>query len=206
MTIGPPADAELAPTARVLARAFRDNPLNHAVICSDDSDRRLRSNLHGMRALLPVAVRHGRVLVASSKGVVTAALVASPPGALPLPPPAAVPRLRCWLGQGWRVARRWGDVFEALEALHPLDSHWYLGTLGVDPPLQGRGVGMALLERWLVGVDDDAASAYLETDTAGNVSFYQRAGFAVEGETLILGVRIWLMRRPPQGPRASPEQ
>ena len=33
----------------VLARAFRDNPLNVAVIGSGDAERRLSSNLYGMQ-------------------------------------------------------------------------------------------------------------------------------------------------------------
>jgi ribosomal protein S18 acetylase RimI-like enzyme len=153
-----------------------------------------------MRALLPVAKRYGEVLVATLDGVVAGSLVAPPPGRLPLPPPPWVSRLRCLLGQGWQVARRWSQVYEALEALHPVESHRYLGTLGVDPPLQRRGVGGALLSKWLSCVDWEGAPAYLETDSEQSVRFYERAGFALEGETAILGVKVWRLRRAPCGP------
>jgi ribosomal protein S18 acetylase RimI-like enzyme len=97
------------------------------------------------------------------------------------------------------VARRWAEVFEALDLLHPLEPHWYLGTLGVDPDHQGRGVGTALLRYWLAHAEGDGSIAYLETDLQGNVGFYERQGFAVERETRVLGVRVWCMRRPPVG-------
>jgi ribosomal protein S18 acetylase RimI-like enzyme len=198
-SIAPLTGSELAQTIDVLARAFRDNALNRAVIRSDDANNRLLSNRHGMQALLPVARRYGEALIAMVDGVVAGGLVAPPPGRLPLPPPSLLSRLRCLTGQGWRVARRWSQVYEALEALHPKEPHRYLGTLGVDPPLQGRGVGRALLSKWLAGVDQDGVPAYLETDSERSVRFYESAGFALAGETAILGVRVWRMRRAPHG-------
>jgi hypothetical protein len=195
-------DLELTPAIEVLARAFRDSALNWAVVRSDDSNERLVSNRHGMRALLPVAQQHGEALVATVDGVVAGGLVAPPPGRLPLPPPPPLSRLRCLMGQGWQVARRWSHVYEALEALHPKEPHRYLGTLGVDPPLHGRGVGGALLSAWLAGVDPQRMPAYLETDSERSVGFYETAGFEVEGEVAIFGVRVWRMRRAARGSTA----
>jgi GNAT superfamily N-acetyltransferase len=171
------ADADRQQAIAVLARAFCDNPLNLAVIGERDARRRLRSNLYGMRSLLPVAAHHGNILAARVAGRVVGVLISAAPDAYPLPPPPAIQRLRCLLGQGWRVAARWGRVYDALWAHHPLDPTWYLGTLGVDPTLHGRGVGTALLERWLERVDREGSAAYLETDLLANVGFYARAGF-----------------------------
>jgi ribosomal protein S18 acetylase RimI-like enzyme len=194
--IGPLSAAEISPLAAVLARAFRDNPLNVAVVQSDDPAFRIRCNFHGMRALLPVAQTSGQVLTARLEGRLAGALVAVNPYGYPLPAPPLAARLRCFWGQGWRVARRWGRVFESLDALHPLEPLGYLGTLGVDPSFQGRGVGTALLACWLAGLDREATGAYLETDRCENVAFYERSGFRVLGETRVLGARIWRMRRP----------
>jgi ribosomal protein S18 acetylase RimI-like enzyme len=180
----------------VLARAFCDNPLNVAVVGGGDARRRLRSNLYGMRSLLPAAADHGNILAASIAGRVAGVLISVPPGAYPLPPPPVVQRLRCLLGQGWRVAARWGRVFDTLRAHHPCEPSWYLGTLGVDPTLHGQGVGSALLERWLEGVDREGSAAYLETDVRANVGFYGHAGFELEGEVEVLGIPIWRMWRP----------
>jgi ribosomal protein S18 acetylase RimI-like enzyme len=189
-------DADRQQAIDVLARAFCDNPLNVAVIGGGDAGRRLRSNLYGMRSLLPVAADCGDVLAASVAGRVAGVLISALPGAYPLPPPPAIQRLRCLLGQGWRVAARWGRVYDALRAHHPLEPSWYLGTLGVDPAFHGQGVGSALLERWLERVDREGSAAYLETDVFANVGFYARAGFELEGEVEVLGTPIWRMWRP----------
>jgi GNAT superfamily N-acetyltransferase len=182
--IGPLVDADRAAAARVLAAAFRDNPLNTAAIRTRDPQRRLRCNLHGSLALLPSAQRHGLVLVAHGGGglagvqvahgggAVAGVLVAVPPDAYPLPPPPPLQRLRALLA----------------------------------PARQGRGVGRALLASWLSRVDAEQLPAYLETDREGNVAFYARAGFHVVGETSVLGVRVWPMWRPARDADAADGQ
>jgi len=181
--------------ALVLARAFRDSPLNVAVI-GGTRERRLRVNLHGMRALLPTAARCARVAAADRSGRVQGALIATPPFGYPVPPAPLASRLLCLLGQGPGVTRRWAAVFRELDALHPREPHWYLGTLGVDPDAQGKGVGGDLASAFLEWADRDASPAYLETDRAENVSFYERRGFSVENEVVVLGAHIWRMLRP----------
>ena len=198
--IAPLSDADRPIAVEALARAFRDNPLNVAVIRSRDPAVRTRCNVHGMRVLLPVAQAHGLVLAAKVDGRLAGALVAATPFGYPLPAPALAARIRCLAGQGWGVARRWGRVFEELHAVHPLEPLGYLGTLGVDPALQARGVGTALLNRWLAGLDREAIGAYLEADRVENVAFYRRAGFEVVGETRVHGVVIWRMQRAPASP------
>lgn len=202
--IGPLAAGEDAAAVALLAHAFRDNPLNRAVIGSPDPERRLRCNAHGMRALLPAARAAGTLLAVRASGALAGVLVAAPPFAYPLPAPPPRERLRCLLGQGARVASRWARVFRALDALHPREPHWYLGLLGVDPPVQRRGLGSALLAAWLAQADRDGLPAYLETDRHENVRFYARAGFDVAGEARVRGVRIWRMWRPARAP-FSPE-
>jgi len=202
-SIAPLADAQLPQVVDALARAFASNPLSRAVLRSDDPERCYRANRHGMRALLPIARRHGLVLVATLNAGVAGGLVASPPGRFPLPPPTLLDWLRCRIGQGWRVARRWDAVFEAFSALHPREPHWYLGSLGVVAPLRRRGLGEALLSRWLAGVDRDAVPAYLETDREANLRFYERAGFAPVAQTSVLGVPVWCMQRPPAVSRGN---
>jgi len=82
------ADPDAAPTcaalpvdegdaaAGLLARAFRDNPLNRAVIESDDPGRRERVNRAGMRALVPSALRHACVLAARDARGLAGVLIA----------------------------------------------------------------------------------------------------------------------------------
>lgn len=188
----------------MLARSFRDNPLNCAVV--DNVPRaRLRANYYGMRNLLETATgvalcwclqdgSYRSDLRASGVGGV---LVAAPPGGYPLPAPAGFRRqLQLIWGQGFRVLGRWATVFHALEEVHPVDPHWYLALLGIDPDLQGAGLGTALLRRFADRVDEDAVPAYLETDRAENVAFYGQVGFDVVREVEVLGVHVWCMQRP----------
>ncbi|HXV35979.1 MAG TPA: hypothetical protein VEC18_02455, partial [Myxococcota bacterium] len=105
--------------------------MSRAAIGSDDPQRCARANRHGLRALLPVARAHAEVLVATEGGAGAGARVATPPGRFPLPAPRLADALRCLIGQGWRAARRWERVFEALSSLHPSEPHWYLAALGV---------------------------------------------------------------------------
>jgi GNAT superfamily N-acetyltransferase len=148
-----------------------------------------------MRAHLPQALKHGLLLGLREEGSLVAALSSTPPGAYPLPVPRLVPRLRCLLGQGLTVAQRWARVFEQLRDHHPVQDHWYLGTIGVDPTMWGRGLGSELLAAWLRRVDAEHMPAYLETDLEQNLRFYRRVGFDVCEEVRVLGVTIWTMQR-----------
>jgi ribosomal protein S18 acetylase RimI-like enzyme len=183
--------------AEVLAAAFRDNPLNRAVIGEPEA-RRLRCNRFGNRASLEVALAHSSCRVAREDGPIRGVLVAESPASRPLPLPSVGTQLRCLWGQGWRVARRWNRVHFELERVRPVEAHWYLNLLGVDPACQGRGFGSALLREWLGQVDADGAPSYLETDRRANLPFYERAGYAVVAEENFVGVPVWRMWRQAQ--------
>lgn len=187
---------EVRPAAGLLARAFRDNPLNRAVI-GDSPEERLRCNDIGMRVHLPVARQHGRVLLARRSGSLAGVLVGVPPLAWPLPLPPFRQRLRLVFGQGWNVARRWAEVAILLQEHHWIGPHWYLATLGVEPELWRQGVGGRLLREWLRIVDADRSRAFLETDSPENVAFYERVGFRRLREVAVLGVPVYLMERAP---------
>lgn len=193
---------ELPGAAELLARAFRDSPLNRAVI-GGPAARRLRCNRVGMGVHLPGAAAGGELLAARCGQRLAGVLVSVRSRDLPLPAPSLSGHLRLLWGQGLRVASRWARVSEALAANHWLGPHWYLATLGVEPALQGRGVGNFLLRAWLSKVDAEGGRAYLETDASENVRFYRRAGFAVWRGLSMLGVPITLMERPPARPLGS---
>ena len=189
---------EAESAVRTLARAFRDNPLNRAVI-GRGADARVRVNAAGLRPLLPSAVRAGNVrglpsspASASLSGV----LVATPPGGHALAPARWWTRVRALLGQGLRVAERWGEVQDALQPHRPARPHWYLALLGVEPDRWGHGVGSALLRSFLADVDESGEVVWLETDRPENVAFYARAGFEVTGRLQIFGVPVFLLERP----------
>jgi ribosomal protein S18 acetylase RimI-like enzyme len=89
------------------------------------------------------------------------------------------------------------------DRLHKRDvppRHWYLATLGVDPPRQGQGIGGALLRPVLAQADGEGLFCYLETEKEENVRFYRRHGFEVAAEHDLPngGPHFWTMKRKPQ--------
>jgi ribosomal protein S18 acetylase RimI-like enzyme len=66
---------------------------------------------------------------------------------------------------------------------HPVDPHWYLPWLAVEPARQGDGLGGRLLAHCLATVDESGLPAFLETPNPRNVGFYERLGFEVVAVT-----------------------
>lgn len=73
-------------------------------------------------------------------------------------------------------------LFEQMAAFHPLEPHWYIPLVGVDPKFQGRGYGTQLMRQGLIACDRDHQPAYLEATSPVNRSLYERLGFRVLGE------------------------
>ncbi len=183
--------ADLRAVSLVLARAFRDDPV-HRWILPGEFDWALASD--GFFAMvMRDMLRHERVFTTEAR---EGAAFWVPP----YPQPAAL-RERLAMAARWYAAigRRAGEVSAQLariERAHPREPHWYLAVLGTDPRHQGRGVGSALLAPTLARCDADRVPAYLESSKRGNVPFYERHGFRVQGELAIeRGPVIWRMLR-----------
>lgn len=184
--------------AALLGRAFRDNPVNVAVI-GRGPDARERISAAGAVAYMPGALELGRVWGAWLGDELAGVLVALPPGRTVLP----VPRWRAWgrllWEQGPRVVHRFGEVAATLHERHPVVPHWTLATLGVDPPHWRRGVGRALVRALVAAADRAPHGIYLDTDRGENVAFYSASGFEVVGTLDVAGVRVHRMWRPAPG-------
>lgn len=83
------------------------------------------------------------------------------------------------------------------EAHQPTEDHYYLGVIGVDPALQGRGAGKALLDVFCARSDADAKSGgvYLDTTNPNSLQFYYKNGFELRGEGNIDGAPLWCVYR-----------
>lgn len=195
MDVRPVRDDDVDPLAATLARAFHDDPVTRWVYPADR-----RRPLYAGRFFRWQLRRLGRQDVSwTTAGHDGAALWALPGrwredgreslALLRQTLPGVLPRLP-------RVLRGLGQV----EARHPSERHLYLAVLGVDPDLQGTGVGSRLIRPGLDLCDREALPAYLETGRERNLAFYGRHGFRVLDELrLPNGPRVWFLWREPAG-------
>ena len=81
---------------------------------------------------------------------------------------------------------------------HPPGDHWYLPVTGVDPFVQGKGHGSALLRHALATSDRDGLPTYLEASTERSRQLYARFGFREVGVVQVgSSPRVWPMLREP---------
>jgi ribosomal protein S18 acetylase RimI-like enzyme len=99
------------------------------------------------------------------------------------------------LAGGLRASLRVLQWTGAWDKKDPKEPHSHLGPLGVDPLLQGQGVGSLVLTEYAHRLAQRGEAAYLETDKPENVRLYERFGFAVTAEADVLGVPNWFMWR-----------
>lgn len=72
-------------------------------------------------------------------------------------------------------------LLEGMGEFHPQEPHWYLPLIGVDPGVQQKGFGSALLTHALARCDREKVPAYLESSNPRNISLYERFGFKAVG-------------------------
>lgn len=177
------ATAADSPAIRtVLAHAYRANPLM-AWVLPDEATRE-----DACAAWLGPSVDRylafGRVHVARQHGAVVGVAAWRLPGPVPVSTsvPSASGVLALLVGRA-----RADEILAALAsaaALAPARPAAYLNFLGVEPGLQGRGIGRRLVEHGIAAADD--AGTYLATSDPRNLPFYERLGYAAAG-TVPLG-------------------
>ena len=188
---------ELHAAAALLAHGMRDNPLHVKVFGTDPGDRERRL-LRFFDPLVAYVHSHGAVLGAYVHGELIGVLgIMEPGGCRPAVmdalrftgvivasnPPAGVLRILRWLATWARNDPAW--------------PHWHIGPMAVRPAYRRQGIGRRLMIRCCEHMDARAATAYLETDLAINVAFYETLGFVVIKHELVLGEPNWFMSRPP---------
>jgi ribosomal protein S18 acetylase RimI-like enzyme len=98
-----------------------------------------------------------------------------------------------------------GQLDEERKKLVP-EPHWYLAAIGVEPEHQGSGLGSALVRAGMRRAHRDQKLIYLETETEGNVGYYEHLGFEVVDDMVAagLGLPLWQMILYPETPRPWP--
>ena len=192
--------------ARVLTRAFMEDPIYVGIL--PDADKRRRA----MQALWQGVIRTCR-----------------PYGRVDTTPDLA--GVTCWLAPGhadlnaWQVLRTGLALPRAMMAWPPAARRrflqlvtdvdrirqarlgqpcWYLWALGVEPDRQGQGIGGTLINSVHRLADTQHLPCYLETETEANVRWYGKRGYRVVFEGDIVGLRLWSLLRAPRSIEAEP--
>jgi GNAT superfamily N-acetyltransferase len=187
---------EVPVIARALARAFEDDPVMSWVFRSD------AERLRRLERAFTLFLR--RIWLPQQECYATDRLFGAalwlPPDKWHLGPLEQARLLPGMIAVNGRNLPRMLTVLNAIEKLHPKDPpHYYLAVLGVEPELQGRGFGGALMQPILARCDQERIGAYLESSKRRNVVLYERHGFRVVEELRLPkdGPPIWRMWREP---------
>ena len=183
------ATADDYPTVtRVLGRAFENDPVANWMMKRDHMERAFGTFFK--HSVLP----HDEAWLSGDDGVA----LWTPPGkwnATGLHLLAMAPTLLAAVGATKLVAR--ARAAQRVSELHPREPHWYLFAIGVDPAMQGKGIGSSLLRGVLERCDAEKSAAYLEASTETNARLYERHGFRVTEELRVApsAPPMWLMWR-----------
>ncbi|MFM9105823.1 MAG: GNAT family N-acetyltransferase, partial [Chloroflexota bacterium] len=202
-------DADAVAAGSLLARAFVDAPVFAAALPAREARARLCPDLFVFN--VRHACRFGEAWALQDPDGILLAIAYT----VDRPEPRLTREEAAALGFP-ALARGWAPVLDRLGAIEAaaagqlagLPEPWrYLGAIGVEPRLQRRGHGAALLAHLLDRAAVRAMPVGLVTDHAGNVPFYEQAGFTIawHGAPEPGGPSFWAMRtRPAPDATASP--
>ncbi len=185
---------QVEPAAKVLARAFENDPLHIAYF--PDPNKRLKQNYHLMIFCIRFCMRFGEVYTTSPnlEGIVLWILVdpkvnqQENPGSL----------FANWIN--FRLVVALGKAMEKVEFIYEYTRsihyklipslHWAGFIIGVDPEFQGKGYASSLIRPMLARIDKDHLGCYLDTNKEKNVGLYQHFGFKVLKRYQIPGTNV----------------
>jgi len=184
---------ELPAAVRLLARGFRDEPLQIATLGPDPERRHQR-----LKVLFSTMFRvmgAQTPLVAFDGGTMVGVTGIAPPGTCQATKTQLLKYAWALLPIGPRSLLCSARLNASWAAVDPKEPHSHLGPLAVDADQRGRGIGSQILARYCQQLDDARLTGYLETDAEAKVRLYQRFGFEVVGEKRVVGVPNWFMAR-----------
>lgn len=187
--------------ARVLARAFVDNPGVRAVLDRHSSEARRTVFERISRGFVRATRRYGSVTALLEQDRVAAVMLVYPPAAYPVPLIGQLLMATPVLASGPRAAWKFSRLAGYMRGAHLRTRHYYLFMIGVDPHDQHKGHGGTLLRHLNQLADKAGADCYLETDKHESVSLYEHVGYRITRDDTIAALgnlRMWTMKRPPR--------
>lgn len=176
----------------ILGEAFRDDPI-WSKIMEEQPDK--FNKVFGVP--LKYCLRFGKVFAPSRDLEGIAAWIGSPHTNMSvwrlLMSGAIIPSFQL----GVNVGRKIFQVFSVIEKDRKefmKEPYLYLYVIGVHPSKQGQGIGTKLI-RSILETLPKHIPIYLETETQGNVKFYERMGFEILNEIKvpIFNLPMWEM-------------
>jgi len=183
--------ADIPRVAEILGRAFATNPIHLAVYRDKPMiERRLKITFEAMFRHAP-----GRCFVSELDGQIVGGMRIVKWPDCQRTGLKVVPAVLRAAG-GPRPLIRDMKRIRAWKRHDPGRLHWHLGPIGVAPELQHRGIGSHLMQFLCDLTYQDGMETYLETERPENVPFYERFGFKVVEDEVVVGVKNWFMLRP----------
>ena len=187
--------SDIEPAVAVLMTGFVSDPVLVWLVPDDRPRRRfLRDFFH---AVFADSHEGGELHVAEDDGDVCGVAVWYPPGRVSAPTGPAMDNALAGLDD--TDLDRLALLRKATAEHDPINPHFYLWLMAVDPERQGAGIGGGLLTAVLDICDERQTLAFLEATRPENRRLYERYGFEATGEIpLPDGPTKWPMLRPPQ--------
>lgn len=181
----------------VLANAFLEDPIFGWLIPSEHRRRSSLARFFEIQ-LKVLGIAQGSVW---TNDELTGAAICTPPGRWRFHEADA-------LRHGVGLARtfglllpRAGAFLQLVESRHVREPHHYIAYLGVEPDVQGQGLGASLLRPTLETCDREQLPAYIEATTERSAKLYERLGFVLRSEvTLRKSPPLRLLLRQPLPP------
>jgi ribosomal protein S18 acetylase RimI-like enzyme len=197
--VAPARRADVRELARTLGRAFHDDPVMVWMLPGD------AARAKGLPRMFATMTRHhflagGGGEVARGQSGIGASALWDPPGRWKQSRLEELIMMPGFIRAFGSRASAGQEVADMMKQIHPEEPHWYLGVIGSDPTVRGKGFGQALMRSRLDRVDAEHAPAYLESTKPENLPYYQRFGFEVTGEIELPGggPKMWRMWRKPR--------
>jgi len=196
MNIKPVNGSNADDAIRILAEAFRDDPVINWVC---NSPRTLESFF---QITLPVFIPHQLTYLDPQGRGAASWLGPSQKLSWPFSLSSAVKVMK--LGGLIGVYRLLLSGLKT-EQYHPKTPHYYLFAIGVTPGNKGKGIGTSLIAHVLRLCDAEGVPAYLENSKEENLAFYEGHGFKVQQQIRFATTAppVWLMWREPVGASKS---